>query len=114
MKGGGASMTAKNKRVGMAALFLLLAAGAAVWHFGRGRMDSSEVAAAVFPAARGPIVISMTEPGTIQSRERVIVRSAVEGRATLLWLVEEGRQVRSGDLLAELDASRLVEAQFDQ
>ncbi|HMP74900.1 MAG TPA: efflux transporter periplasmic adaptor subunit [Kiritimatiellia bacterium] len=102
-----------NKTITGIALVLLVAA-AATWYFRHGRAEPESAQVAVFSAVRGPITISVTEPGTIQSRERVIVRSGVEGRATLLWLVEEGLQVRTGDLLAELDSSRLVEAQFDQ
>jgi HlyD family secretion protein len=68
----------------------------------------------VFEVRQGPLTISLTEPGTIQSRDRVIVSSEVEGRTTILWLIEEGTHVEEGDLLVELDASSLVDQKVEQ
>lgn len=67
-----------------------------------------------FDARRGPLTISVTESGTIQSRERVVVSSQVEGRTTILWLIEEGEHVQKGDLLVELDASVFEDQKVDQ
>ncbi len=67
-----------------------------------------------FDVRRGPLTISVTESGTIQSRERVVVSSEVEGRTTILWLIEEGEHVRKGDLLVELDASVFEDQKVDQ
>jgi len=67
-----------------------------------------------FEARRGPLTISVTESGTIQSRERVVVQSEVEGRTTIIWLIEEGTQVQKGDLLVQLDSSGLEESQAEQ
>jgi HlyD family secretion protein len=71
-------------------------------------------APATFTALRGPLTISVTESGTIQSRERVVVRSEVEGQTTIIWLVEEGTQVEAGDLLVQLDASALEDQLAEQ
>ena len=70
--------------------------------------------AAVFEAKRGPLTISVTVSGTIQNRDLVIVKSELEGRATLLKLVPEGGTVQKGDLLAELDSSSLVDQKTQQ
>ncbi len=79
-------------------------------------MNRRETGAAMptFEVRRGPLTISVTESGTIQSRERVLVKSEVEGRTSILWLIEEGTQVSKGDLLVELDASTLEETKVDQ
>lgn len=69
---------------------------------------------ATFKAKRGPLTISVTESGTIMAREQVILKSQVEGMTTILWLIDEGVVVKKGDLLIELDASALVDAQIDQ
>jgi HlyD family secretion protein len=58
--------------------------------------------------------ISLTESGSIQSRERVIIRSEVEGRRTILTLIDEGKYVHAGDLLIEIDSSGLEESRLDQ
>ena len=69
---------------------------------------------AVFTAERGPLTISVTQNGSIQSRERVVVRNEVEGRSTIIWIVEEGKTVNPGDLLVELDASRFEQTRIEQ
>jgi len=55
----------------------------------------------------GPLIIHVTESGTIQAREQIEVRCEVEGRTTITYLIEEGTRVQQGDLLVELDASDL-------
>ena len=64
--------------------------------------------------ARGPLTISVIESGTIQNRQREIVKSEVEGSATILALVSEGTHVEKGDLLIELDSSGLVDDKAQQ
>ena len=63
---------------------------------------------------RGPLEITVSASGTIQNREQVVIKNEVEGRTTILWLVEEGKQVEKGDLLVELDASDLREKKTSQ
>jgi HlyD family secretion protein len=58
--------------------------------------------------------ISVTESGTIQAREQIILKCEVEGKTTILTLVEEGSRVKKGDLLVELDSSALIDARVDQ
>jgi HlyD family secretion protein len=67
-----------------------------------------------FVVERKPLKISVIESGTIQSREQIILKSEVEGKTTILTLVEEGTRVKKGDLLVELDASALLDAKVDQ
>jgi len=69
---------------------------------------------ATFAVKRGPLRISVTESGTIKAREQVILKSGVEGRTSILTLVAEGTRVKKGDLLVELDASRLLDSKVDQ
>jgi HlyD family secretion protein len=71
-------------------------------------------AESLFRVARGPLVISVDESGAIRAREMVVIKNEVEGRRSILSLVPEGRRVRKGDLLVELDSSSLVDAQVDQ
>jgi len=59
------------------------------------------------PVSRGPLRISVTESGTIKSRDQVVVKSEVEGRTTILWIIDEGTYVKKDDLLIELDSSNL-------
>ena len=76
--------------------------------------DETEGPTATFTAVKGPLTISVTESGTIQAREKVIIKNQVEGRTTILTLIDEGKEVKKGDLLIELDASTLVDTKLDQ
>ncbi len=67
-----------------------------------------------FVVKRGPLRISVIESGTIQAREQIILKSEVEGRTTILSIVEEGSRVKEGDLLIEMDSSELLDAKVDQ
>ena len=63
---------------------------------------------------RGNLVISVTERGNLVARNSVSLRSEIEGRTTILGLVEEGTVVKEGDEVAWLDASSLVDQRVQQ
>ncbi len=67
-----------------------------------------------FTVAPGPLTISVVEAGTIRPREQIILKSEVEGSAVILFLVNEGTQVKKGELLVELDASNLIDQRVSQ
>ncbi|MBT4814792.1 MAG: HlyD family efflux transporter periplasmic adaptor subunit, partial [Lentisphaerae bacterium] len=58
--------------------------------------------------------ISVSESGTIKSREQIILKNEVEGRTTILFLIPEGTKVKEGELLVELDASKFEDSKVDQ
>jgi HlyD family secretion protein len=97
----------------LAALIVLAGVGGAgyvVW-------NAEDEPAKTVPTAivqRGPLTISVTQSGSIESRERVVIKSEVQGRNAILSLVEEGTHVEKGDLLVELDSSSLVEQRDQQ
>ncbi len=68
----------------------------------------------LFAVRQGPLRINIVESGTIKARQQVIIKSQVEGETTILSLVPEGDLVKKGDLLVELDASKLLDDQIDQ
>jgi HlyD family secretion protein len=53
----------------------------------------------------GSLVINLTESGSIKPREQLVIKSQVEGRVSILYIVPEGQRVKEGDLLVELDSS---------
>ena len=117
-------MTAAAKRVDMplnrltilgALILLLVAAGLALIVLrGPLKKDSTSADAATFEVAQGPLTISVAESGTIKASEQVIIKSEVEGRTTILYLIPEGTRVKEGELLIELDASQLHDQKVDQ
>jgi len=62
---------------------------------------------------RGPLTISVVNSGTIHSRDKAIITCELEGRSILVWLINEGTNVQTGDLLAEFDAGK-IEEDFQQ
>ena len=74
--------------------------------------DGAEIP--VFTVRKGPLTISITENGTIQNREKVIVVSEAEGQNTIVYLKEEGVTVQKGELLVKLDSSDFEDQKIDQ
>ncbi len=99
-------------RIALAAacIVLLIVVVYAVWFTGA---DNTNRVATV-SVRRGALVISLTESGTIQNRQRAVVKSEVEGTVTILYLIDEGVRVKKGDLLLELDSSRLLDEKNQQ
>lgn len=98
-------------------LLCLLAAGAVVVGLGRARLKASgrkEESLALFPVREGPLRITVTESGTIKPKDQVIITSQVEGHTTIIYLIPEGTRVKKGELLVELDASKLEDGKVDQ
>lgn len=119
--GKGYTMTATHRgRVGrvlrwLVGLALLGAVAAlAIWKRSSFLSREKESTELVFSVKRGPLVISVSEGGTIKPRERTVIKSELEGRNTILFLVPEGQHVKKGQLLIELDATKMVDNRVDQ
>lgn len=67
-----------------------------------------------FVVQRGPLTISVIESGTIKPQDQISLKSEVEGQTTLIYLIPEGTPVTEGQLLAELDASKLQDDRVEQ
>ena len=63
-----------------------------------------------FEARRGDFLISIVEGGTIEAVREEVIRSEVEGTARVIYIVPEGKLVKKGDLLVELDSSQVQDA----
>ena len=62
----------------------------------------------------GELTISVSSSGSIQSRDKVILTSELEGNNTVIWVVDEGVKVSEGDLLIEFNSSELLEKHKEQ
>lgn len=112
-----AHVPARRAQRGLAWLPLLavagLAAAAGAW-FWLGD-EGPAFDGPVRPATRGPLVISVSEGGTIEAREKVVLKCEVDERSTTItYLIPEGTRVEVGDLLVELDASVLQDELYDE
>jgi len=91
---------------------VVVAAGGAYIKFFALRGDKQEPS--TFTTRRGPLVISISESGTINNRDQVMLKSEVVGRTTILKLIAEGTHVEVGDELVKLDASPMEDARTQQ
>lgn len=105
----------RNNRL-VAVVVLLFLGGMTLWlwpRFDDGDQRGQRVSVAV---ERGALTINVLTDGTIKPSDQVVISNTMEGRTTILSLVDEGTMVQKGDLLIELDSSaledRLVEQQI--
>jgi len=106
---------ARKRRTWLAAAVLIVAVVAAAGLVRFRDRDTAEAGpATTYTVIRGPLTISVTEAGTIKPSAQQIIKSEIEGRTTILYLIEEGARVEKGDLLIELDASALQDGKLDQ
>ncbi len=69
---------------------------------------------ATYTVQRAPLSITLTESGTVKSRDQFVVKNEVEGRTSIIFVIDEGTIVKKGDLLIELDSSSLEDRLVDQ
>lgn len=104
-------MSSKKKR--SPALILVPVALVAIvgvgWGLGPGGWLGSDVAEGIEGATvqRGPLRITVVERGNLESSNSVSLNSAIEGSATILYLIDEGTEVQPGTLLCELDTASI-------
>ncbi|MFQ5489306.1 MAG: HlyD family secretion protein, partial [Phycisphaerae bacterium] len=72
---------------------------------GRTALDASEL----FTVARRSFPVLLREKGELKAAKSVDIKSDVEGRATIIWLIDEGTQVKKGDLLVRLASDQIEE-----
>jgi HlyD family secretion protein len=83
------------------------------WIAFAGDSDASKTIS-TYRVTQGPLQISVVESGTIKPVEQIVISNQVQGQTTILSLVAEGTQVKQGDLLVELDASKLNDDKIEQ
>ena len=105
----------KERWIWAATLLIMVAFGVGSWALsGKKGQRGRESEASYFMVERGPLTIHVRAPGTIRSQKAVVLKSKVEGRTTILWLIPEGSPVKKGDLLLELDSSDLEDKKLQQ
>jgi len=102
-----------KKRYLFGALALAAAAGGAALLARGGGSDASD-AEPWARAQRGPLVVDLAEDGEIKPAEQLTIKSEVEGRHSILYIIPEGTMVKKGDLLVELDVATTVDEKVNQ
>lgn len=89
-------------------LGLMGTAGAYTWphvsNFGGGKARENWITE---PAVRQRLVLSVSEDGNIESASNVDVKCEVLGGSTILWIVEDGKQVEKDEEIVRLDESAI-------
>jgi len=82
--------------------------------FGLRNRKPKELEVPIVKVQEGPLTISVTTAGSIQSRDKVVVANELEGVNTIIWVVDEGTPVKAGDPLIEFNSSDLIEKRNEQ
>lgn len=102
----------------MLVIALVLAAGAGTgWAVMTGRLTFGQSQAIRYiteKVKKGPLEISITERGSLDSAANVTLVSKVEGSTTIIRIVEEGTTAKEGEVLVELDSSKLRDQETQQ
>jgi len=112
-KAAGKSALAKRLRWALvfAAAVVVIGAIVFLWWMSRGS-DSSDEQSGTYTVRRGDLTISVTESGDIMALNSKDIKSEVEGRTTIISIVDEGtiitpEDVNNGKVLVELDSSEI-------
>lgn len=57
--------------------------------------------------ARGNLIVSVTEEGSLESSSNKEIKCRVKGGSTVLWIIKPGTQVKPGDVLVRLDTATI-------
>jgi HlyD family secretion protein len=112
-KAAGKSAPAKRFRWILIFSAVVVAVGGSVflWWMSRGS-DGSDKQSGTYTVSRGDLPITVTESGDIKALNSKDIQSKVEGRTTIISIVDEGtiitpEDVNNGKVLVELDSSEI-------
>ena len=103
-------------KVSTAVLLVIVAGGGGWLAYSQltGKSSGTNSSASLVSVVKGPLRVEVSTAATIYASRSEVVRSEIEGRATILWLVQEGKTVKKGEKLVELDVSNLREKSENQ
>ncbi|MDB5388488.1 MAG: efflux transporter, family, subunit, partial [Planctomycetaceae bacterium] len=98
-------------------LILIIAAGGVGWASFTGRLGfgkSQTIKYITEKVKKGPLEITITERGSLDSAANVTLVSKVEGTTTIIKIIEEGTTAKKDQVLVELDSSKLRDSETQQ
>ncbi len=69
----------------------------------------TDAAAEAHQVSRRSFSVTLNEKGELEAKKSTDVKVEVEGRSTIIWLIEEGTQVEKGDLIARIASNEIEE-----
>lgn len=79
-----------------------------------GGTSSTETDAEFHTVRRETLRVTVTEDGNLESAENTEVKCEIPGGSTILWIIDEGESVKTGDKLVELDQAAIEDARDQQ
>ena len=84
-----------------------------------GKPELSEKNPEIYQVSRGSLPITLTESGDVKALNSVDIKSEVEGRTTIVYIVDEGtyitpEDVNNGKIIVELDSSQIKQSLTQQ
>ena len=68
----------------------------------------------VYLVKEGHLLVSINESGTVESKDKIVLKSQVRGQNRIVKIIEEGKNVKKGDVLIKLDSGDLEEREINQ
>ena len=102
----------KSRRIWAVAVVVVVGVGgaAATWMVGAWRKAAREMAEVdQFPVTSRTFNVVLKEKGELRAAKSTDIKCEVEGRSTIISLIEEGTAVKEGDLLVELASDEIEE-----
>ena len=102
----------KSRRIWAVAVVVVVGVGgaAATWMVGAWREAAREMAEVdQFPVTSRTFNVVLKEKGELRAAKSTDIKCEVEGRSTIISLIEEGTAVKEGDLLVELASDEIEE-----
>jgi len=59
---------------------------------------------------RGDLVVTVTEQGMLESSNNTEIKCKVRGYSTVIWVIDDGTEVKKGDVLVRLDTKQIEDA----
>ncbi len=101
-----------NRKLALSVPFVLLAILIYSMMWGVGDEQTDSLAGAV--VKRGDLRISELSRGNLEAKDSARLVNELEGRANIIYLIEEGTRVEAGDVVCELDTSGHEDRLVDQ
>ncbi len=92
---------------------LLLVLGGAAWgaaHLMSSRGEALASNVLTTKVQRGDLLVTVTEDGNLESAVNIDIKCEVAGGTSILWIVEDGTEVKKGEKIIELDSAALEES----
>ncbi len=77
--------------------------------FGVGVQAPTSGPLTTYKVKRGDLLVTVTEEGSLESAENVEIKCEVAGGTSIVWIIDDGKEVKKGTELLRLDGSKLKE-----